>query len=224
MAKIRLLVSAGISLCPLNWMRRLLYQLLLGYKIDRKAHIGFMTIIAVQNADIEVVNIGMFNKFVGPYDLTIKKGTSIGKDNEFSCGQWVTEQRFQQSGYGRFCKIGEDCVVTRSHYIDTTGGFILGDRSWIAGYSSQFWTHGIGTRDRAISIGEDCYIGSAARFAPGASVYNNSLVGLGSIVVGNFSKENVLITGAPARVIKTEYYWRTRYNSPLNDSDYPKGG
>lgn len=210
MSTVRLLGAIAISLCPLNCARRLLYRLLLGYRIDRRAHIGFMTVIAVDSATIESVTIGMFNKFVGPYNLIVRRGTTIGRSNEFTCGRWVTESRFAQTRYERFCHIGEDCVLTRSHYIDTTGGFTLGNRSWLAGCYSQYWTHGIGVELRTISIGDDCYIGSAARFAPGASIGNNNIVGLGAVVTGNLRIDNALIAGVPARVIEADYHWRTR--------------
>lgn len=184
MLDIKLLTALAISVVPHHRVRRLLYQTLLGYRIDRDATIAFLTVIAVDKATIEAVNIGRFNRFIGPYELVIKKGTSIGRSNEFYCGRWVTEGRFAHSGYERFCRIGENCVITRSHYFDTTGGLSLGDRTWIAGCYSQFWTHGVGERVRTVSIGEDCYVGSATRFAPGASIGKNNLVGLGTVVVG----------------------------------------
>ncbi len=210
MLNVKVVVAIAISLIPLNQVRRLLYRVLFGYSIDPNSKIAFATVIAVDSATIEGVNIGMFNRFIGPYSLLIKKGTSIGRSNEFYCGGWAAERRFAENGYERFCHIGEDCVVTRSHYFDTTGGISIGDRSWIAGCYSQFWSHGIGVRLRTISIGPDCYIGSAVRFAPGASIGKNNVVGLGAVVVGNFDIENALIAGVPARVVNTEYHWRMR--------------
>lgn len=210
MFSIKLFVAMVISVFPLSRVRRLLYQAIAGYRIDRNATIGFMTVIAVDSATIEAVNIGMFNRFIGPYSLYIKKGTSIGRSNEFYCGGWTTERRFAENGYERFCHIGEDCVVTRYHYFDTTGGISIGDRSWIAGCYSQLWSHGIGVRLRTISIGRDCYIGSAVRFAPGASIGENNVVGLGAVVVGRVDADNALIAGVPAKVVQSDYNWRTR--------------
>lgn len=180
-----------------------------------------MTVIAVDNATIESVTIGMFNKFIGPYSLVLRKGTTIGRSNEFMCGSWVTESRFAQTPYERFCHIGEDCVITRSHFIDTTGGFSLGNRSWLAGCYSQFWTHGIGVALRTITIGDDCYIGSAARFAPGASIGSNNIVGLGAVVAGNLKTSNALIAGVPARIVETDYHWRTHDAWPTHNTHEP---
>ncbi len=210
MYSIKILTAMVISIVPLKRLRSLLYSAVLGYQIDRDATIAFMTVIAVDRATIEAANIGMFNKFIGPYELVIKQGTSIGRSNEFYCGGWTAESGFAKNGYERFCHIGEDCVVTRSHYFDTTGGISIGDRSWIAGCYSQFWSHGIGVGLRTISIGSDCYIGSAARFAPGASIRENNVVGLGAVVVGSVDADNALIAGVPAKVVQSDYNWRTR--------------
>ncbi len=210
MLNVKLIVAIAISLLPLNQVRRLLYRVLLGYSIDQNSKIAFATVIAVDSATIEGVNIGMFNRFIGPYSLLIKKGTSIGRSNEFYCGGWAAEHRFSKNGYERFCHIGEDCLITRSHYFDTTGGISIGDRSWIAGCYSQFWSHGIGVRLRTITIGSDCYIGSAVRFAPGASIGENNVVGLGAVVVGSVDVDNALIVGVPAKVVQSDYNGRTR--------------
>ena len=205
-------LAIAVSIVPLAIARRLLYSSLFGYRIAPGAKIGFLTIIAVEGADIEAGIIGRANKFIGPYHLSIGRGTSIGRANEFLCGRWVKEERFRDEKYERFCHIGDDCVITSAHKLDATGGISLGARSWIAGEGSQFWTHGIGVKRRTISIGADCYIGSAARFGPGSVIGDNNLVGLGSVVLGEHMIENALIAGVPARVLRTNYNWRTRHS------------
>ncbi|WP_342349251.1 hypothetical protein [uncultured Nitrospira sp.] len=169
-----------------------------------------MSILAVDSAEINAANIGRFNKFVGPYRLRIGSGAAVGRSNVISCGAWVAEDKFVCEGYARYCHLGDGCMVSSFHFIDPTGGFTIGPHSWIAGSHSQFWTHGIGVKDRSISIGSDCYIGSAVRFAPGSSIGNNNTIGLGSVVVGHHDKECVLIAGVPAKVLKTNYDWRAR--------------
>lgn len=210
MARARILLAIIVSMVPMRCVRHILYRTFFGYRIAKEAKIGFMSLIAVDSAEIGAASIGMFNKFLGPYHLRIGAGASIGKSNEISCGAWVTENKFDCEDYARSCEIGDGCVVTSFHFIDSTGGFVLGDHSWIAGYQSQFWTHGIGVKDRSISIGSNCYVGSASRFAPGSSIGNDNIVGLGSVVVGNHNVEGALIAGVPAKVLDANYKWRTR--------------
>ncbi len=170
-----------------------------------------MSIFAADSADIRAANIGKFNQFIGPYRLRVGGGASIGRDKVISCGAWVSEERFAREGYARYCHLGNGSVVTSPHFIDPTGGFDLGAQSWIAGSHSQFWIHGIGVKDRSISIGSDCYIGSASRFAPGSSIGTNNTIGLGSMVVGQHNEECALIADVPAKVIHANYDWRERH-------------
>jgi acetyltransferase-like isoleucine patch superfamily enzyme len=204
---IKLIFAICISILPLNPMRTLGYRLL-GYRIT-KSKIGFGTFILVDNFSASQSKIGWFNLFIGPMNVVIDKNVSIGHQNKFICGYWVLQEQYKKFNYTRTLQIEESALITSNHYFDVVGTFILGERSWIAGIESQFWTHGAGTQNRTIKIGNDCYIGSAVRFAPNTSIANNSLVALGSVVSNSFQNENVLIGGAPARVLKENYNWKT---------------
>jgi acetyltransferase-like isoleucine patch superfamily enzyme len=199
-------LAALISLLPLNGLRVLGYRLL-GYRIQA-ARIGFGTIIAVDEARIDSAKIGPFNLFAGPMKVHIHRGASIGNRNEFICGYWVLRAEYSDAHYLRSLEVCEGALITSRHYFDVSGSLVLGERSWIAGIDSQFWTHGAGVKDRDIKIGADCYIGSAVRFAPGSSIGDHVLLAMGSVVSGNLPENHALIGGAPARVLKTNYNWK----------------
>lgn len=200
MRKLKLLAAVLMGLLPLNFLRVFGYRLL-GYKING-AKIGFATVIAVDEAEIRACKIGMGNLFTGPMKMAIGDGAMIGHLNIFSCGYWTTRPEYAEAGYERELLIGRDCLVTSQHYIDLAGRFELGNGSWIAGFSSQFWTHGAGTTDREIRVGERSYLGSAVRFAPGTSVGDDSIVAMGSVVTKKFRDDRVLVGGVPAKMIK----------------------
>jgi acetyltransferase-like isoleucine patch superfamily enzyme len=206
-SKVRTGLAIIVSILPLNALRVSGYRLF-GYNITN-SRIGLGTVIAVDAATIKSASIGPLNLFMGPFDLTIRPGATIGNRNEFSCGSWVTEQRYKDSNYARTLDIGVDATVTCRHFFDVAGKLKLGDRSWVAGLSSQFWTHGAGVPERDIEIGTDCYVGSVVRFAPGSSVGNNVLVAMGSVVSGALVIDNALIGGVPAKVLKENYDWRS---------------
>lgn len=208
MKKIKIVLAALISLLPLNGLRVLGYRLL-GYRI-RNARIGFGTIISVDEAILESCKVGPFNVFAGPMKIHIHRGASIGNRNEFICGYWVLRDEHRDRHYARSLEVCEDALITSRHYFDLSGALVLGERSWIAGIDSQFWTHGMGVADRDIRIGSDCYVGSAARFSPGSSIGNDIVVAMGSVISGNLSENNALIGGVPARVLKSEYNWREK--------------
>ncbi len=205
MLKVKLALAVLISILPFNFLRLLGYRLL-GYKISGR--IGFGTVIAVSSANIEKAKIGAFNLFVGPMTVKIGKGTSIGMLNVFTCGFWTALPENARKRYARALTIGADVLMTSGNYFDLAGAFTMGDRTWVGGVGSQFWTHGAGTTDRDIEIGHDCYIGSAVRFAPGSAVGDNTIVALGSVVTKKFTDTKVMLGGVPATILKREYDWR----------------
>ena len=198
-----------IGFLPLNFLRVLGYRLLFGYRIA-SSRIGFGTIVAVDEFAIARSKIGFFNQFIGPMKINIAEGASIGNRNTFSCGYWVLREDNKTMNYARTLEIGADTLITSGHHFDLAGKFKLGDRSWVAGIGSQFWTHGVGVRDRDIEIGSDCYLGSAIRFAPGASIGNNVLVAMGSVVSGKMDVNNALVGGIPAKALKENYDWKAQ--------------
>lgn len=200
-----------ISIMPTSKLRCLLYQIVFGYDINQ-SRIGWKTVIVVDHAKFIKCQIGRKNSFIGPINILIKENASIGSMNVFSCGWWTIEKQFENANYERNLLIEENTMITSEHFIDIVGSFTLRKNSWIAGKGSQFWTHGAGVHDRNILIGENCYIGSAVRFAPGSSIGDNSLVGLGSIVTKKFTSINVIIAGQPAKVIRENYNWKTQDN------------
>jgi acetyltransferase-like isoleucine patch superfamily enzyme len=218
--ELRILISLIISLVPFNTGRVLLHRLLNGYHFSRSARIGFGTVLAVDKASIGNANVLRFNRFEGPFELTIEDGAIIGPSNQFTC--LLTGIKKDQSGNpmypNRHCKIGGNSHITERHYIDATGGFELGLGSWIAGCDSQFWTHGI--KNEPIVIGNHCYVSSAVRFAPGAEIGDYVLVGLGSVVTGKFVQGNIMIGGVPAKVIRSI----PKVNGPPSSNPSPGEG
>jgi acetyltransferase-like isoleucine patch superfamily enzyme len=204
----KIVLAALISLLPLNGLRVFGYRLL-GYHLQ-DSQIGFGTIIAVDEVSMESCKVGPFNLFIGPMKVRIHQGASIGNRNEFVCGYWVLRDEYKNAHYLRSLEICEDALITARHYFDLSGSLILGERSWIAGIGSQFWTHGAGVKERDIRIGSDCYIGSAIRFTPGSAIGDHVVVAMGSVVSGALSESNALVGGVPARVLKSDYNWKEK--------------
>jgi acetyltransferase-like isoleucine patch superfamily enzyme len=186
-------------------LRIALYRLLFRYRIAKGARVGGGTLIAVNKASIGRASIGRRNTFSGPFTLCIGEGVEIGHENLILCGDWAAAEEFSEGGYERSCTLEAGSMITSGHFIDAVGGFVLGAGSWIAGRGSQFWTHGAGVRDRRVSIGARCYVGSAVRLAPGASIADESVVAIGSVVTRKLTSQRVLIAGVPASVVREDY-------------------
>lgn len=206
----KFLLAVVVSAIPCSRVRAALYGLFFGYSVSQEAILGPFAIIAVDQARIGSVRIRGMCIFRGPYRLEIGDRTVIGSWNSFECGEWAAEATYADAGYARECRIGADCLVTAGHFIDTTGGFAIGDRTWIAGRGSQFWTHGAGADDRSVAIGDDCYVGSRVIFAPGSAMGDGCLAMPGCVVTRRLEARNALVGGVPASVVRVNWDWRNR--------------
>lgn len=55
---------------------------------------------------------------------------------------------------------------------------------------------------KAVSIGENCWIGMNSVILPGVKLGNHTIVGAGSIVTKSFEEGNCVIAGNPAKIIR----------------------
>ena len=205
-----------IAYLPVNAMRVFAYRTVFKYSIQR-SYIGIGTIINVEKFQMTDSRIGRFNLFNGPFKVILKNKSSIGMSNKFICGNWTTDKEYSGSRYQRLLELGKRSMITSEHFFDIAGQFILGEGSWIAGRASQFWTHGAGVQDRDIKIGDNCYLGSAVRFSPGAEIGNNVLVAMGSVVSGKHISNKILLGGVPAKTIRENYDWKNQNNSETDN-------
>ena len=200
----KILLVLLAALAPISGLRRWILNRVADYDIERGACISFGTIIYVDRLVVQRgTKIGMMNIFKGPISVHIGQDSRIGRFNQFLCGRATTDERHAKMLYRRELRIGDKCLVLNSHYFDVYGLVELGNGTWVAGVGSQFWTHGISTMDRDIVIGEDNYIGSGVKFAPGSGIGNDNIVGLGSVISHRIGGHSMLIAGFPARGIKS---------------------
>jgi len=205
----KLVLAYLISIVPMNALRVLLYRGLFGYRIVG-SRIGWRTVIHVAHAEFDRCAISHHNRFTGPIVVQVGKGSTIGPGNTFHCGWWTLAQDRREAGYERRLEIGDGVHITSGHHFDCAGALVIGDDSWIAGFASQFWTHGAGVVERNIRIGERCYVGSASLFGPGAVIKDNTMVALGSLVARRYPRGNLLIGGVPAEVLRENFDWKTK--------------
>lgn len=201
--KIKYLIAFIISVIPFNFFRVFLYRFLMGYKI-KKTFIGFRTIIVVNSFSIATSIIGRKNIFYGPMNVDIKK-SHIGHNNEFKTELWVYNKEFSQKTLTRKLTIEEGSLITNLHFFDVIGTIKIAKNTWIAGRRSEFWTHGLGTKNKNIYIGENCYISSRVLIAPGTHISAYTVVGIGSVVKGKFKEGKILLKGNPVQIIKRNY-------------------
>ena len=158
---------------------------------------------------IELLGRSSFNKFtitvVGSNNtIRIEKGVSLvgnvlirGDGNALLIKESTS---FQNTSIniqeGTKVEIGKDCMFASGVQLRTTDSHSILDFD--------------GNRINAakdILIGDRCWVGAEVFILKGAVLANCTVVGLRSVVTGKFRKENTIIAGLPATIIREDVQW-----------------
>lgn len=199
--KTKIILLKIIKYIPLSSIKVLLLRKLFGYAIGKNVKIG--------------------KSIVNCEKVTIGDDVYIADNNVFSCKEILIGNSTKIHSGNVFqgntsFSIGDNSRIINNHYFDLWNPIEIGDNSWVAGKSSQFWTHGslhtkIGDKDLSIHIGSNVYIGSNCSFAPGTQIGAINLVGLGSVITKVFNEEKMVIAGNPAQIVKQNIDWRENW-------------
>ena len=141
----------------------------------------------------------------GTRGVTLERGAKIGRRSIVT-----TSSQLSKRGVG--LAIGAFSGIGDYAHIGCSGGVTIGSNV-IAGPYVTFHSQehvlddpdmpirSQGTRESAVTIGDDVWIGARATFLAGARVGDGSVVAAGSVVRGEFPA-NCIIGGVPARVLK----------------------
>lgn len=203
MKKMKKALAYAISMLPGSGLRTACYRMFFGYRFGAGTQLGWGAVIAVsQFVAGNGVVIRRGNHFIGPLKVTLGDKAFIGRFNRIECGDSAADPKMAHMNYAREFIAGEDSLIHEGHLFDVYGRIRIGKGSWVAGFDSQFLTHGAGTMNRDIEIGEYCFLGSAVRFSPGGGIGNNVILGMGAVVTKQLAQDNVVVGGVPAKVIK----------------------
>jgi acetyltransferase-like isoleucine patch superfamily enzyme len=175
----------------------------LGCRIGRACKVGLGVVIAVDDFEMgHRSEIGRHSVFMGPITVRIGTDVHIGKSNQFTCGDAVADPSLAHMNYKRMLVLGDNSLINQDHLFDVLGLLEIGEGTWVAGFQSQFLTHGAGEMDRDIVIGQRCFIGSAARFTPGSGIGDDVIVAMSATVTKVIPDHSVVVGGLPARVLR----------------------
>jgi acetyltransferase-like isoleucine patch superfamily enzyme len=201
--KLRKMAALAISLLPGSALRVQAYSLLLGYQFGPGTKLGWGVMIAVDSFRAgNKVAIRRNTTFVGPIRVDLGDHTFIGRSNKIECGDSAADPSQAHMNYAREFITGRDSLINEAHLFDVLGRIQIGDGTWVAGFASQFLTHGAGAMNRDILIGANCFLGSAVRFAPGSGIGDRVMVGMGAVVTKRILENDVVVAGLPAKIIK----------------------
>jgi acetyltransferase-like isoleucine patch superfamily enzyme len=130
-------------------------------------------------------------------------GAKVGRRVVFYPGVWIAP--------GANLVLGDDVDLARGVLITTRGGVTIGDRV-LVGYNSMILStnhripdghgriFGAGHDLKAVSIGDDAWIGAHVVIVPGVSIGNGAVVAAGSVVTKDVEPFTV-VGGVPARLL-----------------------
>lgn len=175
-----------------------------------------------------LIAVGRNTHIMGLSKLTVRGGlVRFGRNCELDClskDGLVLGRNFKLGSFskikcsgslqklGKGIYIGDNVGISEFAYLGGTGGVYVGDDCIIGQYFSthpenhifadpQISIKSQGTTAKGIRIGSNCWIGAKVTVLDGASIGNNSVVAAGSVVRGKF-KNNLIIGGVPAKIIK----------------------
>ncbi|MBM3682607.1 MAG: hypothetical protein FJW84_04050 [Actinobacteria bacterium] len=185
--RIRPKLFFAIGIMPRCSLKNLFLRLL-GWKIDKSAKIGVNIFWNVEVVNIaHGVRIGSLNVFRDLRHVCFESDSSLGNLN------WISASPvFGNLGSDSSIKLGKRSVVTNRHYLDVSGGFSIGAGSALTGVRSTVITHGVNPSSsaqetRMVTIGRNSLIGSNAVIAPGATVGDFQVFGMGSLISGVYN-------------------------------------
>lgn len=155
------------------------------------------------------------NIFIGKSDKNIRclKVISIRGDGQqlrigdnFSCGGF----ELQMNDGNEACYIGDNCLFSWDIKARTSDGHSIVDIT--TGRATNI--------PRDIWIGSRVWVGEAVYFNKGSKISNDSTVASRAVVTKPFNRENVIIAGFPAKIVKDNVRWDRRKPADYNrDTD-----
>lgn len=194
----------GLVVVLLPWsLKRWALQRFWGYQLAPDARIGLSYVFPGQLVMAEKARIGHLN-------VAIHLGRmECGAHSIIERGNWITGHPPQGAHFRQRAErdpsfiLGAHAAVTKSHIIDCTDRVEIGAFTTVAGYHSQFITHGIelvsSRQDcRPITIGAYCLIGTRVTVVGGARLPDRSVLGAGSLLNKAHTQECAMYAGQPA--------------------------
>ena len=196
---------------PLPWrLRRVVLQLLCGYRIARTAAISRWSLVLPVRLEMgEGSNIGPFTVCKSMSLLRLEEKVRIGAFN------WITA--FPAGTGSRHFDLDTDrkpqliverhAAITSRHLIDCTDEVRIGAFTTFAGYRSQILTHSIDLKQsrqrcKPVRIGEYCFVGTGCILLGGSSLPDRSVLGAHSLLASAPEATGYLYGGVPAKPIK----------------------
>ena len=206
-------------LLPASRLKNGLLSITPGGSVHRSARLAPNLVWRVQRATIGPrVAVGLGNAFRDLLHLDLAADSAIGQFN------WVTgSARWVRCGAGEsepgLLRLENHAAVTSRHYLDASGGLMLGRFSTLGGVRSTVLSHSVDVQESVlrlapVRVGRHGLVLTNAVLLPGSVVGDDVVVGAHSLVAGELGQAQMLYGGSPARPVSSmagaKWFARTR--------------
>ncbi len=146
----------------------------------------------------------------------------LGNNDRFIIGKAVNGRITVEGGLNATLKIGDNCTLQNTQFFlnnEKNASIILGNDCMMS-MDVMIWasdTHQIlnietnqiiNRSNNGIILADHCWCGHRVSILKGVQLPKNTIIGAGSIVTRSYEKENCIIAGNPARIIKENVIWK----------------
>lgn len=183
----------------------------------------YLNIEQIEGLKIEINGNNNIVKIYKPFNVFKNVLIELGNDNTYiEIGKNCIIENFHfrlKFGTNQKCILGENITMyggaivldeDASAYIGNNCLFAAGFMVWGSdGHSiiNKSNKNLLNRVKKPVCIGSHCWFGLSVSILKNTTVSSNSIVGLGSVVSGNFSEENVILAGNPAKIVKRDVEW-----------------
>jgi carbonic anhydrase/acetyltransferase-like protein (isoleucine patch superfamily) len=213
-ARIRAVAGTAAWLLPPSRAKNAVLRLC-GQRVHPTAWLGVCLVVGVDRVQVgRDAVVGHGNVVRGLRVLRLDEDVRVGHWNWLSAARWVASDEPAGS-----LVLAAHSALTSRHYVDCSGGVLIGRLVTVGGHRSTVLSHTIDLRSgrqstAAVVIEDRVFVGSSCTILPGARIAAGSAVGAGAVVLpGRTAQPGMLYVGVPAaprRPIDGEYFRRTR--------------
>lgn len=156
----------------------------------------------------------------------ISKNSTIEISNDNANVEIGTTNRFYNVrisialGDSQVLKIGKNIIVWEAYFalLDSNAMVYIGDNCLFSNSISIYPQDGHSILDKdtdeiinepkkPLIIGNHVWIGEGVKITKNARIYDNSIVGIGSVACKDYKEGNVIIAGNPGKIVKQNISW-----------------
>jgi acetyltransferase-like isoleucine patch superfamily enzyme len=176
-----------------------------GWQIHADTHFGPTLLLGVERfATGAGTRIGFANVFRDLRTVELGAHVAIGQFNWFSAALYLVSADGDAAHASLVC--GDYCLIVSRHYVDCTGGVVLGADSGFAGLRTTVLTHSVDMREDRMQVetlrfGDHSVVFACSTLLVGAELGDWCFVAAGSVVQSRLTESYVVYGGAPAKRI-----------------------